>query len=230
MGQRRQIWILLWMMVASLAALSFAQHALAETTRPTQVPIGDREMVVTNHTNKPVVELYISSQDADSWGQDRLEDDELPPGQNVHLKLGRTRACNFDVLAVYEDASREESRGVNICRDRELAFDGKHATPPPEPLGPERSVTVINESPRPIQQLYFSPPDAAQWGEDLLVASTISAHDQRRIAFHGACSVDVRVVFSNRAAEERRGLDLCRFPELRIEPGWTTIDRPDARD
>jgi hypothetical protein len=36
--------------------------------------------------------------------------------------------------------------------------------------------------------------------------------------------VDIRVVFENRAAEERRGVDLCRRASLSIEPGWTTTD------
>jgi hypothetical protein len=33
-------------------------------------------------------------------------------------------------------------------------------------------------------------------------------------------------VFSNRAAEERRGLNLCTRSRLRIAPGWTTAEAP----
>jgi hypothetical protein len=91
-------------------------------------------------------------------------------------------------------------------------------------------VTLVNASPLPIQQLYLSPPDAAQWGDDLLTQSALSAGEQRAIDFHGDCIADVRVVFSNRAAEERRGLDLCANPVLTIAPGWTTQVRPDSHD
>ncbi len=223
MRQCRQMWMLSWLLLA-------ATTAHAEPAHPTQAPVGDREVVVANHTARTIIELYVSAQAADSWGQDRLNDDELAPGATTHIKLGRSRDCYFDLLAVYDDTSREESRGVNVCRDRELAFEGKHVIAPQEALGPQRSVTVINGSPRPIQQLYFSSPDAAQWGDDLLVNSSISVGEQRRIEFRGDCNADVRVVFSNRSAEERRGLDLCRFPELRVVPGWTTSDRQDARD
>jgi hypothetical protein len=44
------------------------------------------------------------------------------------------------------------------------------------------------------------------------------------ISYRGSCTVDIRVVFENRAAEERRGVDLCRRASLSIEPGWTTTD------
>lgn len=222
MRQYCRIWVMSWLLIAAAA------HA--EPTRPPLAPIGERDVLVDNHSSRAIDELYVSAQDADSWGQDRLNDDELAPAKSVHLNLGRSRECNFDLLAVYDDASREESRGINLCRDHEVAFDGTHLIAAPEALGPPRSVTVVNDSPRPIQQLYFSPPDAAQWGDDLLVTSAISVGEKRRIEFHGDCNADVRVVFANRAAEERRGLDLCRFPELRVRPGWTTSDRPDARN
>ena len=36
---------------------------------------------------------------------------------------------------------------------------------------------------------------------------------------------DLRVVFDNRSAEERRGIDLCTAGRIAIEPGWTTADK-----
>lgn len=197
----------------------------AEPQHPAYGPLGDRELGIANHSERGMVELYVSPQTADAWGQDRLGDDELDPGQSVRLKLGRMRDCTFDVLAVYDDTSREEQRGVNACRTRELAFDGHAASAPVEPQGPARSVTVIDASPLPLQQLYLSPRNASQWGEDRLAQSAMSVGEERRIAFHGDCIADIRVVFSNRAAEERRGLDLCATPQLRISPGWTTDER-----
>jgi hypothetical protein len=109
-------------------------------------------------------------------------------------------------------------------------FDGRHATMPPETRGPVRNLVVIDATPMPVQQLFISPPDAAQWGDDLLVTASMSVDEQRNLSFRGPCAADVRVVFANRAAEERRGMDLCVNPILRIEPGWTTHERPGARD
>ena len=67
---------------------------------------------------------------------------------------------------------------------------------------------------------------AAQWGDDLLATSGLSVAEQRAITYSGTCDADIRVVFANRAAEERRGLNLCTHHVLRITPGWTTSDSP----
>lgn len=208
-------------LVVLLATLSSAR---AEPPRPVIGPLGDRELAITNRSEQGILELYVSPAAADSWGQDQLGDDTLDPRKIVRLKLGRMRDCVFDVLVVYEDTSREENRGVNVCRTHDLAFDGSHASAPVEPAGPTRSVTVSNGSRLPIQQLFLSPPDAVQWGDDRLTPSALSTGEERAVTFRGDCNADVRVVFSNRAAEERRGLNLCAHPRLVIAPGWTTAD------
>jgi hypothetical protein len=191
---------------------------------------GERSAVVANHAAHSIVELYISPQSAETWGADRLGEDVLDSTTQRLFRLGRMPDCGFDLLAIYDDLSREEQRGVNLCRVHMAVFDGRHATMPPETLGPARSVVVNDASPMPIQQVFISPPDAAQWGDDLLAVAAMSVGEQRTLTFHGPCAADVRVVFSNRAAEERRGLDLCVNPTLRIVPGWTTQDRAGTRD
>ena len=221
MRHRCPIWLAAWLMLLT-------GTALAEPARPTLGPIGEREVTVVNHSKHGMVELYVSPQSADSWGQDELGDDVLDIGHNVHLRLGRMRECSFDVLAVYDDTSREEVRGLNLCHVRVVVFDGHSASLPEQPPGPARSVTVANASALPIQQLYLSPPDAAQWGDDRLAQAALSVGEERAVEFRGDCLADVRVVFTNRAAEERRGLDLCANPKLTIEPGWTTQDPPGA--
>ncbi len=224
MGPCRMIWSAL-----ALAAL-FTGPVRADPVRSTLAAFGDREIVVLNRSGHAIVELYVSPQTVDAWGQDRLGEDVLDIRKSVRLKLGRLRDCTFDLLAVYDDTSREEARGINVCQLRQVVFDASTASKPAEPPGPSRSISVVNASARPIQQLYVSPPDAAQWGEDRLTQSALSVGEQREVDFKGECTADVRVVFANRAAEERRGLDLCANPVLKIEPGWTTKDRPDTHD
>jgi hypothetical protein len=85
---------------------------------------------------------------------------------------------------------------------------------------------LVNRSGRPIQQVYVSPSEADQWGDDRLGQGSISVGDSGSIGYRGPCTADVRVVFDNGAAEERRALDLCAAPALVIEPGWTTADQP----
>ena len=188
--------------------------------------LGDRAVVVIDHAAHAIIELYISPQSADAWGTDELGDGVLDVGGQMPFKLGRMRECGFDLLAVYDDLSREEQRGLNLCKLHQVIFDGSHATVPPDVLGPPHNVSVIDHTAMPIQQLFISPQDAPAWGDDLLSTSAMSVDEQRSITFRGPCIADVRVVFANRAAEERRGLDLCALTTLRIAPGWTTQDMP----
>lgn len=215
---------MLFPLVAALFILAVTPPAaLAE---PVQGPLGDRGLSVTNRGRLNIQELYASPQSAEAWGQDLLGDAMLVHGGTQRLKLGRMRDCSFDLLAIYDDSSQEEMRGVNVCRTREVSFTGALATPPPPPPpGPARHVTAANASPLPMQQLFISAPDAAQWGDDRLAQSAMSVGEDRKIDFTGPCRADVRVVFTNRAAEERRSLDLCANPVLRVSPGWTTQDR-----
>jgi len=211
--------------------LPFAALADSRSPPPPIVvgPLGEREVSVVNRGPRPIAELYVSPTDADDWGVERLGDTMIERGRTLRLILGRTRACSYDIAVVYESGAREESKGVNICRTHQLIFDGSRAAQPTAPMGLPRSIVLLNGSTKPLQLLFLSPPDGAQWGDDLL-ASTLSAGDQRKLTYTGGCRVDVRVVFSNRAAEERRFLDLCASPELRIEPGWTTAFRPGDPD
>lgn len=211
---------------ALAAALLLAPSARADVPlRPVQGAPGEREVTVVNHSPLPANELYVSPERAEQWGDDQLGERTLEPGESLRLRLGRTRECLFDVKVVYDDASREEIRGVNLCRTRQVSFDGSTATPPPE-TGAEHRATVVNHAPRPIQQLFLSSAAANQWGEDRLGETSISVGEQRLLTWRGDCNVDLRVVFDNRSAEERRGLDLCKTPALNIQPGWTTADTP----
>lgn len=206
--------------------LAAAAPARAEPPRPA-APLAEREVTVLNRASRAINELYASAQTAEQWGEDRLGDRILDPGSSVRVRFGRTRECLFDFMVVYDDASREEQRGVDLCRTRQVAFDGSAASAPPE-SGTEHQVLLLDRSARPIQQVFLSPPEANQWGEDRLTQGSISVGGQRSISWRGECLLDIRVVFENRSAEERRGVDLCQFPQISIQPGWTTADTPPA--
>jgi len=203
--------------------------AAATPARSARDSVGERDVTVLNQSRRSINELYVSPGTSDQWGADRLGDRTLESGGSLRLHLGRTRECLFDAKVIYDDASREERRGLDLCRTRQLGFDGSAASPPPE-AGAEHRVTLVDNSSLPIQQAYVSPVEATQWGDDLLGNSSISVADPRQVSWRGDCVVDLRIVFANRGAEERRGIDLCATPTLSIEPGWTTMDvLPSAR-
>lgn len=210
--------------VAYLLAVLLLVGAGGGVGRPARAdpPAGDRDVSISNRGARAIDELYVSPASADHWGEDRLGDDTLPPGQTLRLKLGHVRDCVFDIQVVYEDGSHEDSKGVNVCRTRGLSFDGSAATAPAQ--APAREVTIANRAARPIQQVFISPGDAGDWGEDRLVNSSISVGATATLRYRGDCVADLRIVFDNRAAEERRAVDVCASRRIAIQPGWTTAD------
>ncbi len=198
-----------------LAAGAMARTATAQS---------ERELSVVNHGQRTMNEIYVSPQAADDWGADRLGDVTVQPGNTARLRLGRTRDCRFDVQIVYDDASREVRHDVDACSTRQVAFDGNHAVLPPGADGGTHRVVVRDASARPIQQVLISSAAAGDWGDDLLRHTSISVGDSATVTYIGECVADLRVVFDNRSAEERRGLDLCQLGGVAIQPGWTTAD------
>lgn len=202
------------------------------TERPREAPaqpgpLGEREVTLANRSPLAITEIYVSPTSTDAWGDDRLGDAILQPGRTLRLRLGRLRDCAFDLLVIYEDASREERGAQNLCRSRQVALDGKARTQPRPAALQVHQVILANQSGRAIQQVFVSAADAPDWGPDLL-AHAISIGEHGTVTYRGACTADIRIVFENRAAEERRGLDLCRRATLSIEPGWTTSDEVPA--
>jgi len=183
---------------------------------------GDRDVTISNRSALAINEIYVSPSSADHWGEDRLGDETLPPGRTLRLKLGHVRDCVFDVQVVYEDASHEDSKGANVCRTHQLTFDGSGASAPAQ--APTHDVTIANRAGRPIQQVLISPSEAGDWGEDRLGNTSISVGEAATLHYRGDCVADLRVVFDNRAAEERRGIDICASSRIAIQPGWTTAD------
>jgi hypothetical protein len=207
-----------------MAGLAGLLALAAAAPEPAPAPLAELDLLVVNRSHSTVTQLYVSPTSADEWGIDRLAGDTLPVGKSVRVHLARPPECRFDVQVIYDDATREESHGVDLCRNRQIGFDGSTAMIPPEVFSRQRQVMLVNRSGRPIQQVFISPCAADQWGDDRLGEGSISTGAARSIGYRGPCTADLRVVFDNRAAEERRGLDLCATPSLVIEPGWTTAD------
>lgn len=89
---------------------------------------------------------------------------------------------------------------------------------------PPPGITIANWSSRAIREIYVSPSSAEDWGRERLEGREVAAGDDIWLGYGGACRADLRVVFDNEGAEERRGLDLCRHAFIGIRPGWTTSD------
>jgi hypothetical protein len=214
-----------------LICLAGVPAAGALGAEPWRDAAAERELIVVNRSPQSVNELYVSASTAEQWGEDRLAEATLRVGKSIHLRLGRSRDCAFDVQVIYEDASREEVHGFDVCHNRQLAVDGSGAVRVRLDDDTPHQIVLQNQAGRPIQQVMISPSEARDWGDDLLAHSTISVGDRASVTYRGECVADLRVVFDNRSAEERRGVDVCAIGPIVIQPGWTTADSlapPDA--
>ena len=186
-----------------------------------------RELLLQNRSGRTIIEVFATPSNLDDWGDDLLGDTTIPPGKPFRVRLGASRECNWDIKVTYDDRFTEESRDANLCRLRQVSFDASTAVAAPVDPGPERIVTVQNASVRRIDQMFISALDADSWDENRLT-DPIASGANEAVPFNGECVADVRIVYETRAAEERRGVDLCKFSRLVITPGWTLAEDPSA--
>ena len=213
------------LVAGSFMMLAASWPAAAESPRPPRSKPAPRELTIVNASHRPVYQLRVSPNDAEQWGEDRLGEATIPPGGSFRVKLGRIADCAFDVQVIYDNLGQEERRAVDIYRTKLLTFDGSAAVMPPDPFAIPRNVMVANRAGRAIQQVFISSPSAEQWGDNLAPDGGIVPGKSGEVTYRGGCNVDLRVVFDNRAAEERRNLELCKTSGLLISPGWTTDDQ-----
>jgi len=184
------------------------------------------DLTVVNRATVAIAELYLSASDEDSWGDNRLPDNAVAPGQTTHLTQLHLRGCKFDMRAIYADGSVEDKRGLDACRTRQFTFDATAAITPRalDESRAVRNILITNHAPRAIVEIYVSSAASDDWGDDLLASHPIASGSKGTVKPEVSCVADLRIVFDNRSAEERRDLDICAHPALDIRPGWTTSE------
>jgi hypothetical protein len=210
-------------LVAAFLIALLALPAAAQQQRPAQPQqAAAPQFTIKNDGEVTLQELYVArgGQGARGWGPDRFGSEVVPPGESFRVRLPQGFGCTVDIRIVFEDGEQEVRERVDVCRAREVAF--ARALPA---AAADREVAVENGSPRTIQQLYVSGADEREWGEDRLGSDTLAPGRSItvRVPDQG-CSYDIRAVFDNGGAEERRRVDLCALSRVVVAPGWTTAD------
>jgi hypothetical protein len=169
---------------------------------------------VANRSDIVLRELYASARGPDAWGPDRLGTTVIDAGATFRLRL-RSRDCAFDIRAVYADDREEVKQRVDLCADRSLVFD-RSGIPRP----PMHEVALVNRHLAVVQEIYVSLSTDSDWGPDRLNAATLAQGQDATVQVEGGCEVDIRVVFPNGGAEERREMNICETPRIVLAPGW----------
>jgi hypothetical protein len=189
-----------------------------------------REVPVLNRARRTVRELYAAPAQPDGaaqrgqreWGPDRLGSAVIAPRESFRMRV-RSRACAFDLRAVYDDDREEVQRNLDLCVVQGVVF-GDAATPDAAP----RQVTLVNQHRRVIQQAFLSPAESRDWGDDVLGTEVLPVGGRFEARAISGCRADLRIIFDSNAAEERREIDICANTTITLRPGWTVEDRLDV--
>ncbi len=77
------------------------------------------------------------------------------------------------------------------------------------------SFNLVNRAQVPINEVYATPKGQDTWGKDRLTDTTVAPGASFPVRLPlGQCTYDVRVVYGNGRAEERRGLDTCSVNDV----------------
>ncbi|WP_245906252.1 hypothetical protein [Teichococcus aestuarii] len=183
----------------------------------------DGSFNLTNRSGRLIERLYASPIRTRQWGENRLGAEGLAAGGELAIRMPPTGGCRTDLRLVFEGGLTEERRDIDTCLDRDVVIgtpartgglragaDGPAAVAQGNP-----SFALVNDGSRAIRELYASPTSSNDWGEDRLGRDTVPPGGRMTIRLpEGACAYDLRVVWANGRAEERRGLNLCETDEL----------------
>lgn len=99
---------------AALLALGLSGPAMAQVTDPS--------FRLNNRSGQTITEVYVSSSDVSSWGQDRLGADVLPAGRTLMIRLPNGQCVN-DIKVVFANRQLLERMRVNTCNITDYNID-----------------------------------------------------------------------------------------------------------
>lgn len=205
--------------------LALALLAAAVAATPAQA---QNRFFLVNQSAETIQEAYVSSSRVTNWGPDILGQGVLPSGNRVWV-TPTFGDCILDVRVVYAGGRSEERRGLNACSISTIAFGGgsgagavigggagSGAVIGGAPVAGNPSFNFVNQSGAVIREIYVSSSRVNNWGSDRLGANTLSPGGSIYINMPGSlgCNSDIRVIYMNGAAAERRGIETCSRTDI----------------
>jgi hypothetical protein len=201
-------------MIRRLAAGVLVTLSLAGATPGSAQPNPD--FWVSNTSGKQINEIYVSPSTETNWGSDWLREHVLPTGHRFAIRPRRDGTCVFDIRVVFADGSAEERRRVNVCNVNEVAFTAAGAAGRAAPGTAIADFRLVNRSGRTIQQLFVSAATDQNWGADRLGQNVLPSGRAFtvRLPRDGTCVYDIRVVYDDNTAAEKRRVNTCEVSEV----------------
>ena len=177
-----------------------------------------------NRGSYPLNSLFVRPKGIAAWGDDRLESSTVAP-RDIHvLKLSPTRSCLFDLKIVISGADDEIRSGLELCSGALIDIFGpdiitgrgqdkaeKLADAPKD----RKPLVVLNESTRPIKELFVSSARTMNWGDNLLAVPMVpGARFVAEVERGDQCLFDIRIVYEGGREQRQMNRDICRPDEI----------------
>jgi hypothetical protein len=107
---------------------------------------------------------------------------------------------------------------MNTCTVDAVTFpSGRPDAGAAQQASNDPSFRLVNRGRSDVNEVYASQAGVDNWGRDRLGDGTVAAGATKVIRLPaGPCIYDVRVVFANGEATEKRRLNLCTITDLRV--------------
>lgn len=174
---------------------------------------------VVNRASSVISQVYATPAGMTTWGRDRIADHPIPPGQTGPVRLPADGNCVYDIRIVYADGQSDERRNLNTCNVDNVIFPapGGRGAAPGRAAVDDPSFRLVNRGRNAVNELYASAEGEDNWGEDRLGDDTVAPGAARVVHLpNGRCLYDVRIVYANGEATEKRHLNLCGINDMRV--------------
>jgi hypothetical protein len=181
-----------------------------------------------NDTGRVIERAFVSSSRVSDWGPDILGAGVLPPGQRVWV-TPNFGDCTLDVRVTFQGGGEETRMGVNACGLSQIVI-GRGGAGAGAVIGggtgavisPGRSVSgnpsfnFVNGTGVTIREVYVSLSTDNNWGQDRLGANVLQPGQRLSVGLPavGVCTVDMRVVYMDGRAGERRRVETCSISDF----------------
>ncbi|WP_137180378.1 Tat pathway signal protein [Roseomonas sp. AR75] len=213
--------------LAVLAILAGAAGLLSSATAQAQ-----NRFWLVNNTGRVIESAFVSASRVDDWGPDILGSNVLPSGNRVWV-TPNFGDCVLDIRVTYQGGGEERRMQVNACSLSTIAFGRSAgagasvggggggggagaAISPGRPAAANPSFYLRNGSGVTIREVYVSLSSDRNWGGDRLGQNVLQPGQRLQVSLPAGvgCTVDIRVVYMDGRAGERRGMETCRVSEV----------------
>jgi hypothetical protein len=183
-------------------------------TAPARAQGNDPSFNLVNRSGQAITEIFVSPVQETHWGRDLLGNAALPDGRAFPVRISPAAGCRQDVRVVYADGRAEERRNQNTCAITQMVFGQGAAVPPGGGAGRNPSFNLVNHGVQAMREVYVSSARETTWGQQRLPRPMQPGqHLPVRLPVDD-CVNDVRVVWNDGRAEERRAVDTCQVVNL----------------